>query len=107
MRIFVTGATGYIGRVVTERVVDEGHSVHGLSRNEKGDAQLRALGATPVRGELASLGVLRQESSEADAVLHLAFIHDFTMDLKRFCASTRPLRMRWVGLCAEQGRRLW
>ncbi|KAK9342695.1 hypothetical protein V1522DRAFT_415389 [Lipomyces starkeyi] len=80
MRIFVTGATGYIGRVVTEQALAEGHNVHGLSRNEEGDAKLRALGAIPVRGGLTSLDVLRQESSEADAVLHLAYIHDFGMD---------------------------
>lgn len=51
MGIFVTGATGYIGRVATERALAEGHAVRGLSRNEEGDARLRALGATPVRGE--------------------------------------------------------
>jgi nucleoside-diphosphate-sugar epimerase len=80
MRIFVTGATGYIGRVVTEKALAEGHVVYGLSRTEKGDAQLRALGATPVRGELTNLDVLRRESAQAEAVLHLAYIHDFTMD---------------------------
>ena len=80
MRLFVTGATGYIGRVVTERALAEGHTVHGLSRNEEGDAKLRALGATPVRGDLTSLDVLRRESSEANAVLHLAYIHDWGMD---------------------------
>ena len=83
MRIFVTGATGYIGRVVTERAIAEGHDVHGLSRKEDGDATLRALGATPVRGELTSLDVLRQESSRADAVLHLAYIHDWGMDYEK------------------------
>ena len=80
MRIFVTGATGYIGGVVTERALAEGHSVVGLSRSEKGDAKLKALGASAVRGELTSLDVLRQESAKADAVLHLGFIHDFSMD---------------------------
>lgn len=80
MRIFITGATGYIGQVVTERALAEGHEVYGLSRKEDGDAKLRALGATPVRGELTSLDVLRQESSRADAVLHLAYIHDWGMD---------------------------
>lgn len=82
MRIFVTGATGYIGRVVTERALAEGHVVYGLSRSEEGDAKLRALGATPVRGDLTSLDVLRQQSAEAEAVLHLAFIHDFAMDFQ-------------------------
>jgi len=80
MQIFVTGATGYIGRVVTEKAIAAGHAVRGLSRSEEGDARLRALGATPVRGELTSLDVLRQEGAQAEAVLHLAFIHDFTMD---------------------------
>ncbi len=80
MRIFVTGATGYIGSVVTERALAEGHAVYGLSRHEKGDAKLRALGATPVRGDLADLDVLRQQSAQAEAVLHLAYIHDWGMD---------------------------
>jgi hypothetical protein len=52
--------------------------VQGL--NEAGDAQLRNLGATPVRGELTSLDGLRQQSAEADAVLHLAYIHDWGME---------------------------
>ncbi|MBC8164492.1 MAG: SDR family oxidoreductase [Bryobacteraceae bacterium] len=80
MRIFVTGATGYIGRVVTEQALAEGHAVYGLSRNEAGDAQLRAQGATPVRGDLTSLDALGQASAQAEAVLHLAYIHDFGMD---------------------------
>src|ERR1700733_10469279 len=80
MRIFVTGATGYIGRVVTERALAEGHTVHGLSRSDEGDARLQALGASVVRGELTSLEILREQSAKADAVLHLGFIHDFTMD---------------------------
>lgn len=83
MRIFVTGATGYIGRVVTERALTEGHAVYGLARSEEGDARLRALGATPVRGELSSLDVLRQESAQAEAVLHLAYIHDWGMDYEK------------------------
>ncbi|KAK9242507.1 hypothetical protein V1506DRAFT_547259 [Lipomyces tetrasporus] len=79
-RMFVTGATGYIGRVVTEHALAEGYDVYGLSRNEEGDTKLRALGATPVRGDLTSLDVLRRESAQAEVVLHLAYIHDFTMD---------------------------
>jgi len=80
MRIFITGATGYIGRVVTEKALSQGHAVSGLSRSAEGDSRLKALGATPVRGELTSLDVLRRESARADAVFQLGYIHDFTMD---------------------------
>lgn len=71
-RIFITGATGYIGQVLTEFAIAQGHAVRGLSRAEPNDAKLTRLGATPVRGDLGSLDVLRSESSRADVVIHLA-----------------------------------
>ncbi|KAL4921511.1 hypothetical protein BDW62DRAFT_219593 [Aspergillus aurantiobrunneus] len=77
-KVFITGATGYIGRVVSELAVKEGYSVRGLSRREEGDAILRALGATPVRGDLNNADLLTEESKNADIVLHLAFDHDFS-----------------------------
>ncbi|KAL5000344.1 hypothetical protein BDV10DRAFT_162528 [Aspergillus recurvatus] len=77
-KVFVTGATGFIGRMVTELAVKEGYSVRGLSRREEGDALLNSLGATPVRGDLKDAGLLTEESRNADIVLHLAFDHDFT-----------------------------
>lgn len=76
-QIFIIGATRYIGRVVSEKALAQSYTVHGLSRNEDGDARLEALGATPVRGDLTALDVLRKESAQADIVLHLADIHDF------------------------------
>ena len=76
--LFMTGATGYIGGAIIELAVPEGYEVHGLSRTVEGDAKLRALGATPVRGDLTTLDVLRRESKAADVVMHLAFIHDFS-----------------------------
>jgi len=111
MRIFITGATGYIGRVVTERAIAEGHAVHGLSRNAEGDAKLRALGATPVRGELTSLDVLRQQSAQADAVLQLAYIHDWGMDYQEILridgaavdALGEPLRGTGKGFVVTSG----
>ncbi|KAL2066335.1 hypothetical protein VTL71DRAFT_2406 [Oculimacula yallundae] len=86
MRFFITGATGYVGGVLTEKAIAQGHTVHGLSRNEEGDAKLKALGATPVRGDLSSLEVLRHQASEADAVCHLAYIHDFTRNYEEILA---------------------
>ncbi|PSS22762.1 hypothetical protein M430DRAFT_135010 [Amorphotheca resinae ATCC 22711] len=80
MQLFITGATGYIGRVITEQAVAAGHTVRGLSRHDAGDALLRSLGATPVRGDLSTLAILQRESSRADAVLHLAYIHDWARD---------------------------
>ena len=80
MHFFITGATGYVGSVVTEKALAQGHIVHGLSRSEEGAAKLRQLGATPVHGDLTSLDVLQEESAKADVVLHLAFIHDFAVD---------------------------
>ncbi|TGO44930.1 hypothetical protein BCON_0442g00020 [Botryotinia convoluta] len=77
-RIFMTGATGYIGSVITELAIIEGYEVHGLSRSESGDAKLLKAGAVPVRGDLTSLDVLRRESSEADIVLHLASAYHIT-----------------------------
>ncbi|KAL3471917.1 hypothetical protein BJX99DRAFT_236613 [Aspergillus californicus] len=77
-KVFVTGATGYIGRVVTEFAVQEGYTVRGLSRHEKGDALLTSLGATPVRGDLNNTDLLTEESKAADIVFHLAFDHDFS-----------------------------
>ncbi|KNG80387.1 hypothetical protein ANOM_011239 [Aspergillus nomiae NRRL 13137] len=76
--IFITGATGYIGRVVTEFALAAGHSVRALSRSEAGDTLLRSLGATPVRGTLSDTTILAEEARRADVVFHLAFSHDWS-----------------------------
>lgn len=71
-RLFITGASGYIGSVITEFATAEGYDIHALSRTETSDAKLLSLGAVPVRGDLTSLDVLRQEAAKADVVIHLA-----------------------------------
>ncbi|MCJ1398522.1 hypothetical protein MMC11_001722 [Xylographa trunciseda] len=76
-RLFMTGASGYIGSVLTELAIAEGYDVHGLSRTEDSDTKLRSLGATPVRGDLTSLEVLRHESAAADVVISLATAYVF------------------------------
>lgn len=80
MKIFVTGASGYIGGVVVEHAIRAGHAVLGLARSEKGAAKVAKLGATPVMGELGSFALLAEAASRSDAVLHLAYIHDFSLD---------------------------
>ncbi|KAF3020650.1 hypothetical protein E8E14_012534 [Neopestalotiopsis sp. 37M] len=77
LHLFVTGATGYIGSVFTEKAVAAGHTVHGLSRSEAGDKKLEALGAVAVRGDISTHEVLRSEAAKADAVIHLAWVHNF------------------------------
>ncbi|RAO68373.1 uncharacterized protein BHQ10_004385 [Talaromyces amestolkiae] len=78
MRIFVTGAAGFIGRAVTQELVQNGHTVLGLARNEKNAEIIRSLGAEPHQGDLEDIESLRSGARAADAVIHLGFIHDFT-----------------------------
>jgi nucleoside-diphosphate-sugar epimerase len=78
MRIFVTGASGYVGSAAVRDMLAAGHEVIGLARSADSEAKVRALGAEPLRGELADHESLRRGAGQADAVAHLAFIHDFS-----------------------------
>ena len=78
MRVFMTGASGWIGSAVVPELIEAGHEVVGLARSdESGDAVL-ALGAEVWRGDLEDTDGLRAAAAGADGVIHLAFIHDFS-----------------------------
>ncbi|MBD2756666.1 SDR family oxidoreductase [Spirosoma validum] len=81
MRIFVTGASGFIGSAIVQELLTAGHQVVGLARSEESAQALTRVGAEVLRGSLEDLDSLKKGAANADGVIHTAFIHDFSQYL--------------------------
>lgn len=107
MRIFVTGATGFIGSAIVQELLGAGHQVLGLARTEAGAAAVAAAGAQPQRGALEDADCLRRGAAESDGVIHTAYNHDFVNVSREVAAEADKRTIELFGaVLAGSGRPL-
>lgn len=98
MRIFLTGATGFIGSAIVPELLKAGHRVVGMTRSEAGARALEAAGAEVHRGTLEEPESLRRGAEKADAVIHTAFDHDFSRFVENCRKDSRAIEALGEGL---------
>ncbi len=104
MRVFVTGATGFIGTELVKELIAAGHRVRGLTRSDAGAQQLRVAGAEVHRGDLQDLDSLRSGAIGMDAVVNLAFNHDWSKFAQNAADEIKAIEA--LGSVLEPGRLL-